>query len=89
MKVDRWKYRRRLVFGTVAFCAGMIAYLAFYAPSDPLREQIALGLIGLAGAVITGYTLGAVWDDRNLLKPKRQDDDFDFPSPPEEDGLKR
>ena len=29
-----------------------------------LAQQIALGLIGLAGATVGAYVFGAVWDDK-------------------------
>lgn len=68
--LDPWKHRRRIVYGTLFFCAGNVLYLVLKAPSDSLREQLALGLVGLAGAVVTGYVFGATLDDKWQKRPK-------------------
>lgn len=65
-----WRIRRRVIMATLFFCAICVGWLVFKAPSDSLREQLGLGLIGLAGSVVLGYTLGAVWDDRNVMDAK-------------------
>lgn len=62
-----WKIRRRLVNITLAFCAIVIAYLAYADGNSSVREIIALGLIGLAGSTLGSYLFGAVWDDKNYL----------------------
>lgn len=64
-----WKHRRRIVYGTLGFCAGSIVYLMVYGQADSrLHETIAYGLIGTAIAVIGSYVFGATWDDRNVMK---------------------
>lgn len=68
-----WKLRRRVIFGSLAFCAvGISAVLA--SPGDavtaPIRGQIALALIGAALGIIGSYVFGAVWDDSNARKDK-------------------
>ena len=73
--LDPWKHRRRIVYSTLIFCAITISYLVFRAPSDSLREQLSLGLVGLAGAVITGYVFGAVTDDYLTRKTKNTEPD--------------
>lgn len=59
-----WKIRRRVIAASLAYCAGMVGYLAIFAETTTLREQVATGLILLAGSIIGSYVFGAVWDDR-------------------------
>jgi hypothetical protein len=61
---DRWRHRRRIVYGTLIYCAVIVAYLGIWAEETALRTQVALGLLGLAGMVIGSYIAGAVWDDK-------------------------
>ena len=69
---DRWKHRRRLVYAALIYCAAMVAWLGVVAEPSSLREQLALALVALAGAVIGAYVFGAAWDDKNMLKGGRQ-----------------
>ncbi|MCT8970568.1 hypothetical protein [Microbaculum marinisediminis] len=68
-----WTHRRRVVFGTLIFCAGAIAYLIAFGEDIRLHEAIADGLILLAASVIGGYVFGAAWDDLNVMKHGRAD----------------
>lgn len=78
--------RRRIIIGTLLFCAGEIMWLTFSAPDTRLAETIANGLIILAGSVIGAYVFGAVWDDRNVMAmSRRPPDDDDDPAPPPKD----
>lgn len=61
---DRWRHRRRIVYGSLIYCAVMIAWLGIWADETAMKTQIALGLLGLAGMVIGTYIAGAVWDDK-------------------------
>lgn len=64
-----WAIRRRVVFGTLAFCASGVTYLTIWGgPDSRLHETIASGLIALAGAVIGAYVFGAAYDDRNRIR---------------------
>lgn len=64
-KLDpRWRVRRTIIVGTLIYCAIHVSWLTFCAQDTPLRQQIAVALIGLAGAVIGSYVFGAVWDDK-------------------------
>lgn len=65
---DRWKHRRRIVYVTLIYCAAMTAWLGIWAEPSSLREQLALALVGLAGAVIGTYVFGAAWDDKNMTR---------------------
>jgi hypothetical protein len=62
--LDRWRHRRRIVYGTLIYCALHVSGLAIIGTDTPLRQQIALGLIALAGGTIGSYVFGAVWDDK-------------------------
>ena len=67
MNKPSWKYRRRVVFGTLIFCALAITWLVVRGEDIRLHETIAIGLIGLAVSVIGSYVFGAAWDDRNVM----------------------
>ncbi|MGE0737448.1 MAG: hypothetical protein AB7P50_22135 [Alphaproteobacteria bacterium] len=62
-----WKRRRKIIFGTLWFCAAAIAYLTVWGKDTALHSNIALGAFGLAGMVIGAYCFGAVWDDKNYM----------------------
>lgn len=83
MEKPSWRIRRRIIVGTLLYCAAMILYLAVWGKSTSLEEAIATGLILLAGSVIGSYVFGAVWDDRNVMKAREQNEHAppaDFPS---------
>lgn len=64
---DRWRLRRKVVFGGLFFCAAVVLY-ALLSPADhldPMTRQTAIvqafwGGMGIIGA----YVFGAVWDDK-------------------------
>lgn len=60
-----WKLRRRVVFGTLGFCAVIVLFLTFRGQDTRLHETIASGLIFLAGSVVMAYVFGSAYDDRN------------------------
>lgn len=60
-----WKLRRRVIFGTLGFCAVVVLFLTFRGQDTRLHETIASGLIFLAGSVVMAYVFGAAYDDRN------------------------
>lgn len=62
-----WKNRRRVIFGTLLFCAAMLVYLAGWGADTQVNETMTMGLLLLAAAVIGSYVFGAVWDDKNVL----------------------
>lgn len=59
---DSWTLRRRVVFGTLAYCAVSQTCLQAFGADTRLNETIALGNGGLAGAVIMAYVFGAAYD---------------------------
>lgn len=62
-----WKVRRRIVHGTLIFCAAVIAWLIVRGADTQLNQTIATCCFLLSGAVIGSYVFGAVWDDRNVM----------------------
>lgn len=70
--IGSWKLRRRVVFGTLFYCAAMVTYLVIWGKDTSLNAQIGVALIGLAVMVIGSYVFGAVWDDKNIRNGGRQ-----------------
>ncbi len=60
-----WTHRRRIIYGTLVFCAFCISYLLFRGSDTRLNETIVSSAFLLAGGVIGSYVFGAVWDDKN------------------------
>jgi hypothetical protein len=69
LKKPSWRIRRRVIFGTLAFCALEVVYLTIFGESTSLAETIANGCFLLAGSVIGTYVFGATWDDKNHQQP--------------------
>lgn len=63
-----WKHRRRIIYGTLVYCAVAVPWLVERHEDSAMATQVVLALIGLAGAVIGTYVGGAVWDDLNARK---------------------
>lgn len=66
-----WKYRRAVVFLTLAFCFGSLTYLLLFGNDSRLHDTMAWGSYGLAGSVIGCYVFGATWHDTSLMKQPR------------------
>lgn len=60
-----WTRRRRIIHGTLIYCAVMVPLLTERHPDSTLVAQTVIALIGLAATVIGSYVFGAVWDDKN------------------------
>lgn len=71
-----WKLRRRAVFGSLLFAAGIIVYVGFRWEDTALAETLVLGAYGLMGAVIAAYTGFAVMDDRYQTQYRRDRDEY-------------
>lgn len=63
-----WKIRRRVIWSTLVFCAGMIGWLAIAGEDSELNRTIANALIILGGGTVSSYVFGAAWDDMNVMK---------------------
>ena len=64
-----WKFRRRAVFGSLIFAAGVVIYVAWKWDDTGIAETLALGGFGLIGAIIAAYIGGATYQDVKLWKP--------------------
>jgi hypothetical protein len=80
-----WTIRRRIVVATLAFCAGIIAYLTGWGKDNELNRTIANGAWLLAGSTIGSYIFGSAWDSKNVMNFATQsvaeDDDASPPRP--------
>jgi hypothetical protein len=68
-----WRVRRRIIHGTLIFCAGQIAYLTFWGAGTRLNETLAVGAYALVGSVIGAYVFGAAWEDISAKRADRYD----------------
>ena len=68
---ERWKMRRRVVVGSLLFCALGVGYLIVIGDDTALHQSIANGLILLAGSIISSYIFGATWSDKNNKLPPK------------------
>ncbi|MFG1410268.1 hypothetical protein V5G24_04065 [Xanthobacter sp. VTT E-85241] len=64
---SHWEIRRRIIIGTLLFCAGEVIYLTGWGQDTDLAGTIASGVLLLAGSTIGAYVFGAAWDDRNTM----------------------
>lgn len=69
-----WKLRRRAVFGSLVFAAGIIVYVGFRWEDTALAETLVLGAYGLMGAVVAAYTGFAMMDDRYQTQYREHDE---------------
>jgi hypothetical protein len=70
-----WKLRRRAVFGSMAFGAAIVAYVALRWEDLRIAETLALGGFSLIGAVVAAYVGGAAYEDVRLHKPYEPEGD--------------
>jgi hypothetical protein len=62
-----WFVRRRIIVGTLLFCAVTVGYITLYGTDTRLNETIIECSFLLAGSVIGSYVFGAIWDDKNIM----------------------
>jgi hypothetical protein len=58
-----WKIRRRIITGTLLFCAATVSYIVFKGTDSHINETIVTSAFALAGMVIGSYVFGAVYED--------------------------
>lgn len=63
----QWKYRRRIIYGTLIFCALNIEYILFMNTGSTLHSNAFDMLVYLAMSVISFYVFGATWDDKTRM----------------------
>lgn len=64
----KWENRRRVIFATLAFCAGAIIYLIGWGEDTRLNETIAQFAWIAALSVIGAYVFGSAWEDVTRLR---------------------
>jgi hypothetical protein len=60
-----WGVRRRLVIGTLLFCAAEVVYLTVWGKDTELHRAIVTSIILLASTTLGSYLFGATWDNKN------------------------
>lgn len=66
-----WRIRRRIILGTLLFCAVVVLYSVLRADDTrAILETAVVSSFSLAGTVIGAYVFGAVWDDANRRPPQ-------------------
>lgn len=66
----KWENRKRTIFGTLFFCAGIVIYLTGWGADTRLNETIALSAFGTATLVIGAYVFNCAYEDGLRLKGK-------------------
>jgi len=73
-----WAIRRRIIYMTLIFCAGVVGKVVIFGPDS---ETLVTSSFSLAGAVIASYIFGATWDDQNERSSGRSTVEFESSSP--------
>jgi uncharacterized membrane protein len=87
MKKPSWKLRRRAVFGSLIFAAGVISYVLFRWDDTALAQTVVLSAFGLIGAIVASYIGGAVYEDTHtpqIIQPTTNDEEQGYPYMEEE-----
>ena len=61
-----WKIRRRVIFGTLIFCALTIGYVLWMGEDTKIGETAITMAFITAGSVVGGYVLGATWQSVSM-----------------------
>ena len=69
-----WKYRRRAIFSTLAFGAGVIVYVLASGDDRPVLDTVVLAVAGLMGAALSVYTGASAYEDVRLHKKEANPD---------------
>ena len=60
----RWRHRRRLVYGSLAFAALMVIIGALDWSDRQVSSQLVVGGVSLITLVLSGYLFTATYDDK-------------------------
>jgi hypothetical protein len=64
MKGFSWENRRRVIFSTLGFCAGVIIYVLWNGEDKEIYET-AISMAFITGSTTVGaYAFGAAWENR-------------------------
>lgn len=73
LRQPTWKMRRRAVFGTLVFAAGIITAVVVRWDDTELAQTLVLSMAGLMGSIIAAYTGFATWEDRGAIQQGHYD----------------
>ena len=62
--MDRWRHRRRLVYGSLVFAALMVIIGALDWSDRQVSSQLVVGGVSLITLVLSGYLFTATYDDK-------------------------
>lgn len=74
----RWRHRRRLVYGTIAFAAAMVLVGALDWTDRQVSSQLVIGGVSLITLILSGYVFAATFDDK-WQRNEHGPSDFDSP----------
>lgn len=58
-----WKIRRRIIFGSLLFCAFIVLFVLMKPVDSTIGETAITMAFFLAASVIGSYVFGAAWED--------------------------
>lgn len=68
MKEDGWRFRRRFMIVTVAFCKAVIVYVLVSDLESASAETAVNMAFLIIGTTVSSYVFGAAWEDINKHK---------------------
>lgn len=68
IKEPPWRDRKRVIVGTLLFCAVCIFYILWSGKDLGIYQTIAMGCFGLAGSVVAVFVGGQTYHDVNMHK---------------------
>lgn len=69
--IGSWKYRRRMMFGVVLFCMGVVVYVLHANLTSPVAETCVTMSFTAIISTVGSYCFSASWDDANARKATR------------------
>ena len=60
----RWRHRRRMVYGSLAFAALMVIIGALDWTDRQVSSQLVVGGVSLITLILSGYVFAATFDDK-------------------------
>lgn len=66
----KWENRRRTIFATLTFCAGIIGYMTGWGEDTRLNETIVMWAWITGGSTAAAYIFGAAYEDVARIKRK-------------------
>ena len=63
-----WKNRRRVIFGALFFCAGVVLYVLWEGTDSRVNETAITMSFFLAGSIIGSYVFSSTWESIGISK---------------------